>query len=97
MPLDVASPPLTPEETCAAFARALRAVLAQLIAMGAIARVEPRSMLVSGEVALGSESWTMRFGGAGETAISRTSKATVVLRHVEGEWKLCIVSPWGMG
>ncbi len=39
----------------------------------------------------------MRFGGAGETAISRTSKATVVLRHVEGEWKLCIVSPWGMG
>jgi hypothetical protein len=50
-------------------------------------------MLTAGDVAIGSEYWTMRFGSNGST-VRRTSRSTMVLGRVEGIWRIAVVDPW---
>ena len=75
----------------------IRAVLGQLIAMSALAEVEQRAILVTGEVALATECWTTRFLRSNGTTYARTAPTSTVLRRVEDVWKLQIAAPWGWG
>jgi ketosteroid isomerase-like protein len=89
---------ITPDATTVEGREAIGAVLAQLVAVGAQISVEISAVLASGDVALGRERWTFRLGAAtGGCSYARESRPTLVLRRVEGEWKLAIAAPWGWG
>jgi uncharacterized protein (TIGR02246 family) len=87
----------TPDATVVRGRDEIRAILAQLIARQCSVAVADRSVMVTGEVALGSERWTIRSRGTGETPFVQTSKALWVCRRSEGAWKLAIAAPWGGG
>jgi ketosteroid isomerase-like protein len=87
---------LTPDATAIRGREEIRAVLAQLIASRAEIQVEDQSMLTAGEMALSTQRWTMRSGGASAPFV-QTSNATVLLRRLECSWKLAILAPWGLG
>jgi ketosteroid isomerase-like protein len=86
---------LTPDATAIRGREEIRSILAQLIDRRIQIRVQARKMLTVGEVALGSERWTMRSEGIGGSAFEQTCSPTVVLHRVEGVWKLAIAAPWG--
>ena len=75
----------------------IRAILFQLVAMHPTVQVEQRSMLIAGDVALGTETWTILLNGLELTPYAGTSNSTAVLRRIEGTWKLQIAAPWGWG
>jgi ketosteroid isomerase-like protein len=60
-------------------------------------QVEQHGILIAGDVALATETWTIRLDGLDLTPFARTSETTTVLRRVEGTWKLQIAAPWGWG
>ena len=72
---------------------AIRARLAGLIASGAEVEIELAGVLAAGDVALAHERWSFR--SEGEQGASQAPHPTLVLRRVEGEWKLAIAAPWG--
>jgi ketosteroid isomerase-like protein len=86
---------MTPDRTMVCGRDEVRPLLAQLIAMRLTARVELIRMHVVGDTALGSERWTMRFDTGNGSPLGRTSESTVLLRQVEGDWKILIAAPWG--
>jgi ketosteroid isomerase-like protein len=86
---------LTPDATTIRGRDHIRAILFQLIAMNPTVQVEQRGILIAGEVALATETWTIRLDGLDLTPFARTSETTTVLRRVEGNWKLQIAAPWG--
>jgi len=88
---------LTPDATTIRGRDHVRAILFQLIAMRPTVQVEQRGMLISGDVALATETWTIRLNGLKLTPFARTSDSTAVLRRVEDTWKLQIAAPWGWG
>lgn len=88
---------ITPDATTIRGRDHIRAILFQLIAMRPTVQVEQRGMLVAGDVALGTESWTIRLNGLDLTPFAQTSDSTAVLRRIEGTWKLLISAPWGWG
>jgi len=88
---------ITPDATVVRTRQSIRQVLHQLIAMGSRAEVEQHSMLVAGEVAIATETWTMRFEGADGAPFARSADSSSVLRRLEGTWKLQIAAPWGWG
>jgi ketosteroid isomerase-like protein len=55
--------------------------------------IHQRTIVNAGEVALGSEAWSMRLGG-GALGTLRDSRATIVLTRVERTWKIAVVDPW---
>jgi hypothetical protein len=44
-----------------------------------------------------AERWRIRSGAAEGGAFVQESTATMVLRSIEGQWKLSILAPWGWG
>jgi ketosteroid isomerase-like protein len=88
---------LTPDATTIRGRDHIRAILCQLIAMRPTVEVEQRGMLIAGDVALGTETWTIRLNGLELTPFAQTSETTAVLRRIEGAWKLQIAAPWGWG
>ena len=88
---------ITPGATTIRGCDHIRAILLQLIAMHPSVELEQRGMLVSGDVALATETWRIRLNGLELTPFARTSETTTVLRRVEGAWKLQIAAPWGWG
>ena len=55
-------------------------------------------MVGAGEVILANERWRVRSGNGSEAPrIEQALDPTLVLRLVEGEWKLAIAAPWGWG
>lgn len=75
----------------------IRPVLAQLIARRARIEVELTSVLSSGDVALARERWTIEIDGVEGSRFDQTCNPTMVLRQVEGRWKLALLAPWGWG
>jgi len=71
----------------------VRAHLAQLIASRAEVAIELAGVLVAGDVALAYERWKIRSDGV--DGYPQAPHPTLVLRCVEGEWKLAIAAPWG--
>jgi ketosteroid isomerase-like protein len=54
---------------------------------------EQRSMVTAGDIAIGSENWTVQFAGNGGS-VRRTSRSTIVLNRIEGFWRIAVVDPW---
>lgn len=88
---------VTPDSTAIRGREDIRAILAQMLAGCLWIGIEARGMLTAGDVALGSERWTIGSNGAGRAPFERTSNSTVVARRIEGTWKLAIVAPWAEG
>jgi ketosteroid isomerase-like protein len=71
----------------------IRDFLQQLIDIAGDLTIEQRTMLRAGDVAVGSESWSMRIGRGAE-ASRRVSRPTIVLGRIEGRWRIAVVDPW---
>jgi ketosteroid isomerase-like protein len=86
---------LTPDATAVRGREEIRPILHQLIVIGSRIEVQESSVVRAGEVALGSERWTVTSTGSAGTPFTRTLSPTLVLRQLEGVWKLAVAMPWG--
>ena len=84
---------VTPDSTVIQGRREIRGYLHQFVDMAGELTIEQRTMVTAGDVAIGSENWTLRLAnGAGE--IRRTTRSTIVLGRIEGTWRIAVVDPW---
>jgi uncharacterized protein (TIGR02246 family) len=84
---------VTPDSTVIEGRAEVRGFLRQFVALASDLSIDQRTMLTAGDVAVGSESWSVRLGrGAG--AVRRTSRSTIVLGRIEGAWRIAVVDPW---
>lgn len=84
-----------PDGTAAQGAKALRSTLAQLIEAGAQVQIELRGVLVAREIALAHERWQISYEGVPDSRLALAPCPSLVLRLIEGEWRLAIAAPWG--
>jgi uncharacterized protein (TIGR02246 family) len=88
---------ITPDSTAVHGRDRVRPILAQLVARGIEVRVELSHAVSAGEVVLVNERWKVSSGPAEGLRVEQTLNPTLVLRQLEGEWKLAIAAPWGRG
>lgn len=74
--------------------REIASVLAQLIARSTEIEIEQVVVRRAGEVALAAGRWTMRSDGPEGSHFVQVAEPTVVLRWIEGNWKIAIIAPW---
>jgi uncharacterized protein (TIGR02246 family) len=86
---------LTPDATVVRGRDQIRPILRQLIASGSRIEIQESSVVLAGEVALGTERWVITSAGSEGEPFSRTLTPTMVMREVEGIWKLAVAMPWG--
>jgi uncharacterized protein (TIGR02246 family) len=86
---------LTPDATVVRGRDQIRPILRQMIASGSRIEVQESSVVLAGEVALGTERWVITSAGSEGEPFSRTLTPTMVMREVEGIWKLAVAMPWG--
>ncbi|HET9199281.1 MAG TPA: nuclear transport factor 2 family protein [Solirubrobacterales bacterium] len=86
---------VTPDGTAIHGRGAIRAVLAQMIDRRTAIEVELTSTIDAGEVALASQRWKIRSGETVERRFAQSTTAVLVLRLVEGSWKIALLAPWG--
>jgi len=83
---------VTPDSTVIRERSEIRGVLQQLADMPGELTVEQRSIVTAGDVAVSSESWSVR---AGESdSVRRTARSMIVLSRVEGIWRIAVFDPW---
>jgi uncharacterized protein (TIGR02246 family) len=75
----------------------IREVLAQMIRRRTEIRIELSSAVGIGEVVLLHQRWRMTSGERRGERFEQISDAVLVVRQIEGAWKLSIVAPWGYG
>lgn len=85
---------VTPDATAVRGRDEIRPILHQLIALESQIEVQESSVLPAGEVALGTERWLFTSPGSEGTAFTRSLTPLLVLRQLEGVWKLAIALPW---
>lgn len=85
---------LTPDATAVRGREEIRPILHQLIVAGSQIEVQESSIVLAGEVALGSERWVVTSAASDSPPFTRTLTPTLVLRQVEGVWKLAVATPW---
>jgi uncharacterized protein (TIGR02246 family) len=88
---------LTPDATAIRGRSSIRPVLSQLIARHPRIRVEQSSILTAGDVALAHQRWTILSAGVEGSPFTQISSATLLLRELDGHWKLALAAPWGVG
>jgi uncharacterized protein (TIGR02246 family) len=86
---------ITPDATAVHGREQIRGVLAQMVSRQTEIEVELSSTVAAGEVILATQRWRIRSGEPGERRLRQTADATLVLRRIEGVWKLSIAAPWG--
>ena len=86
---------LTPDATVVRGRAEIRPILHQLIVARSQIEVQESSIVLAGEVALGTERWVISSAGSEGTPFTRALTPTMVLRHLEGVWKLAVAMPWG--
>jgi ketosteroid isomerase-like protein len=86
---------LTPDATVVRGRAEIKPILHQLIVAGSQIEVQESSIVLAGEVALGTERWVLISAGSEGAPFRRELKPTVVLRRLEGVWKLAVAMPWG--
>ncbi len=86
---------LTPDSTAVRGREEIRPILHQLIVARSNIEIQGSSFVTAGEVALGSEQWLLSSAGLEGEPFSRTLNPTLVLRRIEGAWKLAVAMPWG--
>lgn len=85
---------LTPDATAVRGREEIKPILHQLIVAGSQIEVQDSSIVLAGEVALGSERWVVTSAGSEGSPFTRTLTPTVVLRQIEEVWKLAVAMPW---
>lgn len=88
---------VTPDATTVRGREDIRPILHQLIASGSRIEVQESSMLLAGEIAFGTERWVITTPGSEGRSFTRALTPTMVLRQLEGAWKLAVAIPWGRG
>lgn len=86
---------ITPDATAIHGRDSVRAVLAQMVVRRTQILVEESSAIRAGQVILARERWRVRAGELEGRPIEQTSSAILILRWIEGNWKLTIAAPWG--
>jgi ketosteroid isomerase-like protein len=85
---------LTPDATAVRGREEIKPILHQLIVTGSRIEVQDSSIVLAGEVALGSERWIVTSAGSEGSPFTRTLTPTVVLRQIEDVWKVAVAMPW---
>lgn len=85
---------VTPDATTVRGRDDIRPILHQLIASGSRIEVQASSILLAGEIAFGTERWVLTSPGSEGRSFRRSLAPTIVLRRLEGSWKLAIAMPW---
>lgn len=88
---------VTPDATTVRGREDIRPILHQLIASGSRIEVQESSMLLAGEVAFGTERWSITTRGSEGEPFTRSLTPAMVLRRLEGTWKLAVAMPWRRG
>ena len=88
---------ITPDATAIHGREHIRAVLAQMVRRRTEIRVELSSSVSAGDVLLVHQRWRIRSGERPWQHLEQSADAVLVLREIEGEWKLSIAAPWGYG
>jgi ketosteroid isomerase-like protein len=86
---------LTPDATVVRGRGEIKPILYQLIVARSQIEVQESSIVLAGEVALGTERWLLSSAGSEGEAFTRALTPTMVLRRLEGVWKLAVAMPWG--
>lgn len=86
---------LTPDATAVRGREEIKPILHQLIVARSQIEVEDSSIVLAGEVALCNERWQVTTAGSEGTPFTRTLTPTMVMREIEGAWKLAVAMPWG--
>ena len=86
---------ITPDATAIHGRESIRRVLAQMIVRRTEIEVELSTAVGAGEVVLIHQRWRIRSGEQAEGRLEQTADAIMILRRVEGTWKLSIAAPWG--
>jgi uncharacterized protein (TIGR02246 family) len=84
---------VTPDGTAIHGRDRIRSVLAQMVVRRTEVEVDLSSSISAGEVMLVRERWRVRTG-EGSAQFEQTLTPTLVLRQIEGAWKLAIAAPW---
>lgn len=88
---------LTPDATVVRGREEIKPILRQLIAADSRIEVQESSIVRAGEVALGTERWFVTSAGPEGALFTRALTPTMVMRRLEGVWKLAVAMPWGRG
>jgi uncharacterized protein (TIGR02246 family) len=88
---------VTPDATAVRGREEIRPILRQLIAAHSQIEVEESSVVLAGEVALGTERWVITTPASEGRSFTRSLTPTMVLRRLEGVWKLAVAIPWQRG
>jgi uncharacterized protein (TIGR02246 family) len=88
---------VTPDATAVRGRDEIRPILRQLIASGSRIEVQDSTIVDAGEVALGTERWVLTMPGSEGEEFSRLLTPTIVLRLLEGVWKVAVALPWRRG
>jgi len=88
---------VTPDATAIYGRERIREVLAQMVRGHTEIRVELSSAVGVGEVVLFHQRWRIRSGDPLRERFDQVSDAVMVVRRIEGSWKLSIAAPWGYG
>jgi uncharacterized protein (TIGR02246 family) len=88
---------VTPDATAVRGRDEIRPILHQLIVVESQIEVQESSIVLAGEVALGTERWVVTSPGSDDAPFTRALTPTLVLREVEGVWKIAVAMPWWRG
>lgn len=88
---------LTPDATAIHGRDHIRPLLAQLIARQVRIEVEQRNILEAGEVAFVRERWLINAEGSTASRFEDVCTPLLVLKQIEGSWKVAIAALWGWG
>jgi ketosteroid isomerase-like protein len=86
---------LTPDATAVRGREEIKPILHQLIVARSQIEVQDSSIVLAGEVALCNERWQVTSAGSEGAPFTRTLTPTMVMRELEGAWKLAVAMPWG--
>lgn len=85
---------ITPDGTAVHGRADVGALLFQLTARRTEIEVEQLVVRRAGDVALATGRLRLRSDGAAGARIEQSCSLNLVLRHLEGAWKIAILSPW---
>jgi len=85
---------VTPDATAVRGRDEIRPILHQLIVLESQIEVQDSTILAAGEVALGTERWVVTSPGSEGGPFTRMLTPMVVMRQLEGVWKLAVALPW---
>jgi uncharacterized protein (TIGR02246 family) len=88
---------VTPDATVIHGRERIRGVLAQMVSQRTEIRIELSSSIDAGDVLLVHQRWRIRSGERPRERFEQTADAVLVLKQIEGRWKLSIAAPWGYG